>query len=264
VLHCAGLTKAVHATELYTVNGAGTRNVVAAINALGDQVQRLVHISSLAVSGPGTAAEPTRETSPPNPVSEYGRSKLAGEREVTEHCRRPFAILRPGGVYGPRDTEFLKLFKAVKWRVTPVFNGGRQELSLVFAPDLARVAVACLTAPNIDTGDFKVCPVLQVGSPEIITAAGMTDAIAGSVGVRTRHVSLPNAVLQPVCALAGAWARLSGHPSILAHGKYHELTARGWVADVSRLRATLGSDCPTAVAEGFRMTRDAYREAGWL
>lgn len=264
VIHCAGATKAVRAAELDAVNGGGTRNVVDAVNALGGQVQRFIHVSSLAVSGPGTAAAPARETSPPNPVSAYGRSKLAGEQAVTERCRRPFVILRPGGVYGPRDTEFLKLFKTARARVTPVFNGGRQELSLVFAPDLARVAVACLTAPGIESEHFRRCPVLQVASPEVVTAARLTNAIAACLGVRTWRLPLSNAVLRPVCALAGAWARLTGQASILAHDKYHELTAPGWVADVSRLQATLGIDCPTSLSDGLQSTRDAYRQAGWL
>ncbi len=52
VIHCAGATKAGRVAEFYEVNQGGTRNVVSAVNAQAGQVQRLVHISSLAAAGP--------------------------------------------------------------------------------------------------------------------------------------------------------------------------------------------------------------------
>ena len=114
VIHCAGLTKARRISEFYQINHAGTRNVVEAINARADQVQRLVHVSSLAAAGPALASAPAREENPPNPVSEYGKSKLAGELVVRQKCRVPFTVIRPPAVYGPRDAEFLRLFNAVE------------------------------------------------------------------------------------------------------------------------------------------------------
>lgn len=258
VVHCAGATKAVHAAELYRVNRDGTRYLLDAVNARGDVIQRFIHISSLAVSGPGTAAVPARETAPPNPVSEYGRSKLAAEREVIANCGVPFVILRPAGVYGPRDQEFFPLFKAARSRIVPAFGGGRQELSLVFAKDLAAVVVAALQ-PAVKPG--AVC---HVASPGVITARQLTDELMRVMGVRAWTLPLPNAVLPPICGLAAIAARLTGRASILAHGKRHELAAPGWVADVTALRADLGTECLTPLSDGLRITLAWYREAGWL
>jgi nucleoside-diphosphate-sugar epimerase len=258
VIHCAGATKAVHADELYRVNRDGTRHLVAAINARGTAVQRLVHISSLAVSGPGTVAAPAREDAPPAPVSEYGRSKLAAEREVTQGCRVPYVILRPGGVFGPRDVEFLPLFRAARWRLVPAFGGGRQELSLVFARDLAAVVLAALER---DLPPGLVC---QVASAEVVTARQLTAEIAAVMGRRVWNLPLPRALLPALCGAAAMAARWTGRPSILAHGKRHELTAPGWVADVSTLRRVLGLDCPRPLRAGLAETFRWYRDAGWL
>jgi len=82
VIHCAGCTKARKNAEFYIINQLGTRNVVAAANARGEQVQRLLHISSLAVSGPATPVKPACESNPPNPLSAYGKSKRLAEDEV--------------------------------------------------------------------------------------------------------------------------------------------------------------------------------------
>jgi nucleoside-diphosphate-sugar epimerase len=256
VIHCAGLVKAVRAADLFAVNRDGTRNVVAAVNA--SRVQRLVHISSLAVSGPGTTAAPAREAAPPAPVSAYGRSKLAAEEEVLAHCRTAFTILRPAAVYGPRDGEFLRLFKAARAHVRPTFGGGRQELSLVFVSDLAAVILASLVHPGAPGRVF------HVAAGETCTTRQLTTEIARQLGVRTFPLPLPNAMWWPICALAQAAARLVGRPTVLAHGKVRELTAPGWVADTGRLRAALALTCPTGLPAGIAATRAWYAQEGWL
>ena len=65
VVHCAGKTKALGEPEYDRVNKAGTRNVVRAATQTGT-LRHFLFVSSLAVSGPGTAARPARETDPPN------------------------------------------------------------------------------------------------------------------------------------------------------------------------------------------------------
>jgi dihydroflavonol-4-reductase len=92
VVHCAGRTKVLRVSEFYEANQLGTRNLVQAVNAQNPAIDRLLHISSLAVSGPATAEAPAREDVPPRPVSEYGKSKLAAELAVREHSQVPFTI----------------------------------------------------------------------------------------------------------------------------------------------------------------------------
>jgi len=258
VLHCAGATKALTPASLESVNRVGTRTVVEAVNAAPGPIARLVVLSSLAAAGPGTWARPRGEADPPAPVSEYGRSKLAGEGEIVSACHREFVILRPCGVYGPRDLEFLRLFRAARARLTPLFGGGRQELSLVFAPDLAEVAVRALTAPLPDG------VLVNVASPEVVTAAEFARADAAASGRRTLPLPIPLATLRLICVFASAWARLTGRPTILAHGKERELQAPGWVADTSRLQQWLGPVCRTGMNQGLAATHAWYREAGWL
>ena len=72
------------------------------------------------------------------PVTMYGRSKLAAE-QVVRQSHLPWVIARPPAVYGPRDSDnFLQVFKLVRSGFAPVFGDGSQELSMVYAPDLAR------------------------------------------------------------------------------------------------------------------------------
>jgi nucleoside-diphosphate-sugar epimerase len=258
VLHCAGITKALEVVEFEAVNQGGTANVVTAVNERGGQIQRLVHISSMAAGGPATASGPARETDPPQPVSAYGRSKLAAEREVRDRCRPAFVIVRPPAVYGPRDAEFLRLFRAVQRGWVPVIAGGDQALSLVYAPDLAAAALLCLEHPDATGKTF------HVAAREVVTGRQVTEAIARVMGRRVRRLSVPAWSVRLTCLAAGWGARLTRRANLLAHDKHREVLADGWVCDPSRLGRDLGYTCSTTLSDGLAATLVWYREQRWL
>ena len=257
VIHCAGCVKALRIQEFYEVNHIGTRNVVEAINRQPGQIQRFVHISSLAVGGPATPDRPACEDDPPHPISEYGRSKFAGEQEVRQ-CKSDYVILRPPAVYGPRDEAFLPFFRAIKAHIQLRVGSGPLALSLVFVKDLAEAAVACLTASAAARKTF------YVASPEITNAHAMADEMAAQMGTWTLKIPLPRAALWPVCQLQEVISRLTGRPSVLSRQKYAELSSPGWVCDPARLRQELGIGCVTGLRAGLAETLAWYRQHGWL
>ena len=258
VIHCAGCTKALRNSEFYEVNQAGTRNVVEAVNRQQGRIQRLVHLSSLAAGGPASPDQPAREDDLPHPVSEYGRSKLAGEREVHDACKTEYVILRPPAAYGPRDEAFLPLFKAVKAHILPRFGGGRQTLSLVFAEDLAEAVATCLTHPAAAGKTF------YVASGEVTTARAMAGEIAGQMKTWTLPLSLPTAALWPLCCLQETLSWLTRRPNVLSRQKYAELRAPGWVCDPTRLRQEAGFMGGTTLKNGIAKTLAWYRQERWL
>lgn len=258
VIHCAGCTKALRRSDFYGINQLGTRNVVESVNQQSGRVQRLVHISSLAAGRPAVPDKPAREDDPPNPISDYGRSKLAGEHEVRSACKSDFVILRPPAVYGPRDGEFLRLFKAVNAHLLPRLGGGRQALSFVFVKDLAEAAVTCLTHPAAAGETF------YVASPEVQTAISMADEIAAQMKTWAVPLPLPTAALWPLCLLQEAVSRLIRRPNVLSLQKYAELSAAGWVCDPARLRQELDFTCTTTLKSGIASTLVWYRQQGWL
>ncbi len=258
VVHCAGCTRALHVSEFHDVNHLGTRHLVEAVNRQKGRIQRLVHISSLAAGGPATPDKPARENDPPNPISEYGKSKLAGEQEVRGTCEPEHVILRPPAVYGPRDAAFLRLFKAVKAHLLPRFGSGRQALSLVFVKDLAEAIVACLTHPAVPGKIF------YVASPEVTNAPELAGEIAVQMKAWTLPLPLPAAALWLLCCLQEALSRLTGKPGVLGRQKYAELRAPGWVCDPDRLRQEVGFVCANTLKNGITATLAWYRQQGWL
>jgi dihydroflavonol-4-reductase len=257
VIHCAGATKAVRTAGFYDANVTGTRNVIEAINAQRNQVQRLVYISSLAAAGPAVPETPAREEDAPRPVSEYGKSKLAGEMEVRNHCRTKHVILRPPAVYGPRDAEFLRLFRAIKNHLLPRL-GMAQTLSMVFVRDLAEAVVGCLNHPA------AVGKTYFVAAREVVTARAMADEIAAQMGVWTLPLPLPAALLWPICLVQEFGSRLTGKPNVLSLQKFAEMRVRGWVCDPTRLERETGCTCTTTLKPGIAETLTWYRQHSWL
>jgi dTDP-4-dehydrorhamnose reductase len=104
VLHGGALT-AVEVCEsevevAYAVNAIGTRNVAEAAAAVD---AHLLYVSTDYVFD-GTADRPYREWDAPNPLSVYGASKLAGERE----CPPGSTIVRTSWVCGAHGSNIVK------------------------------------------------------------------------------------------------------------------------------------------------------------
>jgi nucleoside-diphosphate-sugar epimerase len=144
VYHVAGKIAARDMADFMATNRDGTANVLAAARDGG--ARRVLYVSSLAVAGPTEPGHPIDETRPPGPVTDYGRSKLAGE-VLVQATSLPWTIVRPPLVYGEWDRGTLKIFQLAKTGILPVFGDGSQELSVIHAEDLARAIVAAATAP---------------------------------------------------------------------------------------------------------------------
>jgi dTDP-4-dehydrorhamnose reductase len=104
VLHGGAIT-AVDACETevdlaYAVNAVGTRNVAEAAAAVD---AHLLYVSTDYVFD-GTSTRPYREWDAPNPMSVYGASKLAGERE----CPPGSTIVRTSWVCGAHGANMVK------------------------------------------------------------------------------------------------------------------------------------------------------------
>jgi nucleoside-diphosphate-sugar epimerase len=240
VIHCAGKIKALHSSDFYRVNQAGTRNVVTAANACRESVRHLVYISSLAVSGPGVPGCPAEETGEPRPVSVYGQSKWLGEIEVRQRCRVPWTILRPAAVYGPRDTEFLTVFQKVKRRVMPLVSGAKRTLNMVYGPDVAAAVLCSLIHERGAGGTY------HVAAEPACTDEEFMQEIAAQLRCRPLRLPVPRPVLYLACVIQEIVSRVTGRPNILSRQKLPELLAPGWVCSTDRIRQDLGFTAPTS------------------
>lgn len=109
VVNCAAYT-AVDKCETeqdtaWKINSSGPQYIAQIANSCGC---RVIHISTDYVfDGNREIPEPYLEDDPVNPLSEYGRSKLAGEQATSRHAEDSI-ILRTAWLYSAHGPNFLK------------------------------------------------------------------------------------------------------------------------------------------------------------
>ncbi len=250
VVHAAGITRASIGADYFTVNAAVTQTVADAADRAG--ARRFVLISSLAARGPDGSE---------GPASAYGASKLESELRlqavVESGGKLEPRVLRPGGVYGPRDRDLLPLFQFATRGFVPVPMGvGR--LQPVYASDVASAVLRALDAESSEDGPF------HLGGPEVHTWEEIADALGAAIGRRVRPVRLPTAVFLAAGSLSELAAFIRGRAPELDRRRARDLTRLDWTCELGPVEHVLGWRPEVSIHEGFAEAAEWYREAGWL
>ena len=180
IVNCAGYTavdKAEENEELCAMlNQHAPAYLAAAVEKRGGW---MVHISTDYVFD-GTHHTPYVETDEPCPNSVYGRTKLAGEQEVMQHCKRS-VIIRTAWLYSTFGNNFVKTMIRL--------GKERPELGVIFdqigtptyAGDLAK-AIMAVVEKGIMPGIY------HFSNEGVISWYDFTKAIHRLAGITTCHV----------------------------------------------------------------------------
>jgi len=139
LFHTAGVIHPRRVAEFYTVNFAGTKNLLDA--AIAADMRRAVVVSSNSPCGCNPHPDHLfDEDSPYHPYMNYGRSKMEMEKAVLERQRRgaiETVIVRAPWFYGPhqppRQTLFFRMVRDGK---VPVVGRGDNLRSMVYIDNL--------------------------------------------------------------------------------------------------------------------------------
>lgn len=260
VIHAAGLVKAKQPSEFFRTNTDGTQNLLDAAASLGDKLERFVLVSSLAALGPSMDGAPVPDDADPNPVTHYGRSKLAAEQLVAaaRHNVRS-VIIRPPMIYGPRDNESFAFFQAISRGILPYLGSGKNTLSVVYAADCASACIRALEA-NVPSGSTYF-----VDDGQVYVWLDMLKTIEAAMGKRARlRMSVPFGVLKAAAVFSELGGRLTDKAVMLTRDKVNELSAPHWVGDSRRAQSELAWRPEIDWAEGTRRAAAWYRAEGWL
>ena len=166
VVNCAAWTDVDGAEDdeqgALAVNGAGAGHVAAAAAAAG---AHLVHVSTDYVFD-GRATSPYLESSPVNPVSAYGRTKLEGERAL-DPARD--AIVRASWLFGAGGGNFA----ATMLRVA----GERDEVTVVDDQRGFPTYTGHLAPALVAVAEARATGILHAGGDEPCTWFDFAEAI---------------------------------------------------------------------------------------
>jgi dTDP-4-dehydrorhamnose reductase len=213
VVNCAAWTDVDGCTRdpdrAMEVNGEGAGNVARAAAGTGC---RVVHMSTDFVFD-GRAGRPYTESDPPLPLSEYGRSKLEGEKQVAA-AAPDHLIVRTAWVYGPSDATFVeKIRRLAAGGGGPLRVVDDQRGSPTFVEDLAEGIVRLL--PIEHRGLVHVVNTGVCSRYELAAAVLEETGLAGRVGLEAT-TTRPKDGVAPRPAFAALdttlFSRLTGAP----------------------------------------------------
>ena len=271
IVHAAGATKCLHREDFFYTNTTGTQNFVEALQAL-DMVPRMfVFVSSLSVYGAirETPAPidnrksswiyaPIQETDTPCPNTAYGESKLKAEQFLKSQIGFPCIILRPTGVYGPRETDYFLMAKSIKQHIDFAVGYKPQEITFVYVKDLVQLVYKALEKGVAGRSYF-------VSDGQVYNSRAFSDLIQKEMGnPPVLHIKAPLWFLRGVCAasqLINGWLNKA---SALNGDKYHILSQRNWQCDITSACNELDYQPQYPLERGVKEAIAWYRKEGWL
>jgi len=193
----------------------------------------------------------------PRPVSHYGKSKLRGEEAVSRFMDRlPCTILRPAAVYGPRDREFLLIFRWVNRGIVP--SWGESVLSLVYVDDLIDALILAVEREE------AAGRTLFIADGNTYSIGAVLSEIGSALGRSFVRLRLPVKVLPVIGFLGDGICKIRGGKSMINSDKMRELRYHNWTCDISSTKEVLGFEPATGLNEGIKWTAEWYRIHGWL
>ena len=262
VVHAAGVTKCLNKADFRRINTEGTKNLVDALIETGMPLKRLVFVSSLSVFGAIQEQQPyeeIRESDMPQPNTEYGRSKLAAEQYLDSlGSRIPYIILRPTGVYGPKEKDYFIMAKSIKQHSDFAVGYRQQDITFVYVEDVVQAIFLALEKGENGRKYF-------LSDGQVYQSATFSKLIHEALGrpwwIR---LTVPEWVLRIVTFCGEYTGRMTGKVTALNNDKYNILRQRNWRCDIEPARKELGYQPKVMLDEGVKRTIKWYQEHGWL
>jgi len=259
VFHCAGLTKATHARDYYLVNHLGTRNLLEACAHYNPGLEKFILVSSQAAAGPSPAGRPVNDSDKPQPVSDYGRSKLLGENEASGYKDRfPVVILRPTAVYGPRDVDVFELFRWAGRGLIIEITGAERYLNLCYVEDLT-AALLLSAERRTESGS-----VYFVAENRSYSWSEFKKVLLSTGGVTARTIKLPYRAAYLFGLVSEIGSLFTKRPALANRQKVREAAQRYWLCDTARIENDLCFRAEYPLQKGLELTWKWYRKNKWL
>lgn len=272
VVHAAGATKCLEPSDFYRTNTQGTQNLIDALKVSDMVPKRFVFVSSLSIFG-AIREEPVRTptsdnpwiyspillTDTPNPNTIYGKSKLKAEEYLQQQKNFPYTILRPTGVYGPREKDYFLMAKSIVGHTDFAVGYKPQEITFVYMLDVVQAIYKCIDAEAAENKAYFL------SDGQVYHSRRFSDLLQQELGNPwVLHIKAPLWFLKAVCWVSGRISKLTGKMNALNDDKYHILRQRNWQCDIKPACRDFGYNPQWTLEKGVAASVKWYRENGWL
>ena len=271
VVHAAGATKCLHHEDFFSANTEGTKHLIDALRQADMIPRRFVFLSSLSIFG-AIREEPVRQptadnpwiyspillSDTPRPNTAYGKSKLAAELYL-QGQDIPYTILRPTGVYGPREHDYFLMAQSIRQHIDIAAGLSPQEITFVYVDDVVQAVFKSMKATKAEGKAYFL------SDGEVYNSRRYSDLVQQNLGNPwVLHLKLPLCLLRTVCWLSGKISHLTGKMNALNDDKYHILSQRNWQCDIEPARADFGYAPRWSLEQGVEASIHWYKQEGWL
>lgn len=260
VVHLAAYYTFFGKKELYEkINVQGTRFLLEAM--IKNSVKKIVYCSTTEAVGP--VKEPyADEDVEPNPVYEYGKSKLRAENVVKECGLKgiDYIILRPSGIYGPRnvnDVSYWFITGFAKNSLTSKFivGSGNNLVQFAHVKDVVQGFVLALEKYDIAKGRTYF-----VSEDKAYTYNEVYKMLAEICGRRPPKTHIPPMLAKIMIAPIEFFNRIFGIENFNWHMSTVDAVTCDRAYSIERIKRELGYSPKYDLKRGLKETVEWYRE----
>lgn len=166
--------------------------------------------------------------------------------------------MRPAGVYGPRDKDYLEMVKLMKKGIDISLGFKPQRLDFLYISDFADAVFLALES-SLNNRTWFVADGKHYFSGEFSDI--LKDILHKKFVLK---ITVPLFLAQLVSVISGLVSSLSGKNVLINPDKFRILKQRNWTCDTSEIEKDLGFKAKNSLIEGFSKAIDWYEKNKWL
>lgn len=203
--------------------------------------------------------EEITENDHPKPNTAYGKSKLKAEECLdSAEYGFPYIVLRPTGVYGPRERDYFLMAKSIQNHLDFAVGYRRQDITFVYVKDVVQAVFLAL-----DHGKSGRKYFLSDG--QVYQSSTFSNLIHNEIGRPWwLRITAPVWLLHIVTFFGEQWGHLTGRMTALNNDKYNILKQRNWRCDIEPAVDELGFHPQYTLEQGVKETVAWYKDNHWL
>jgi UDP-glucose 4-epimerase len=245
--------------DFYAVNVQGTINLLEEAQRAG--VKKFVFTSTVEAAGFGDGVSPRKETDEPNPVNNYGKSKLLAEQQVLSGAwPMECTALRLPMIYGPGTFLIVpKMFGPVRRGIYPLIGRGSAKMEFCYVDNAVNGIVLAGEKKEAANELFYISDERSYSIKEVVLniAAGMDKKI--------KFIYIPIFVANFLGLCWEVAAKILPFPPIISKTSKKPFFSREtvfWttknvnIVCTNKIKNTLGYSPNTDIKEGTRKTAE--------
>ena len=259
VIHNAAATRALKKNDFFIINYQYTRNLIEELMKQKEVPKKFIYMSSLAAFGPGDPNQlnPIKSSGEAQPISTYGKSKLASENYLKSLSDFPYIIIRPTAVYGPREKDLFRIFLLIDKNIELFMGHQKQHLSFIYVKDLARVVFQAIHSEVINKGYF-------ISDGNTYDSKSFGNMIKAHLDKKTLGIHFPGPLVKLIAMISESTKYLTQKQSLLNIEKIKELQAVNWQCDIQETIEDLNFKAEYSLSQGIKESIEWYKNNNWL